>query len=337
MNKFVFSFIFTSTLVFVPTTGLAFSDITISDPIYPDTTYLEQHNIFKGYDDGSFGRNKLINRAEALKTILTAAEVKLPEELPAASFSDVPRDTWFTPYVDYAASKGIISGDGNSTQFSPGRTVNKAEFVKMLMKAFDIDPKKYDLSEIKVNDVPDEVWFAPYMKFGIKFKVLTLDESGNINPGKELTRGDSAQLIFSMLRRGKGLKPQTLLNLAELHLIKSLEFIDKGDIPTAALLISIAEKYSAYALEILPENNVVQSAEKVVSALKSIVGAFASKQNAKYDDIIANAKQAWKMADESFKLNANNKNLSEKIKKIASSMADKARAAKAGKAGKEQQ
>ncbi len=328
-TRYLLSFGLLSFIIF-PLKSLAFTDITIADHLYPDTTYLEQHEVFKGYDDGSFGRNRLINRVEALKTILTAAEAEIAEQYDGVKdFSDVPAGIWFEKYVKHSAANGIVSGDADGDTFSPNRNVNKAEFLKMLMLAFEIDPTQYDLSDITIKDTPDEIWFAPYMKFGVKFHIFSLDSNGNGNPGKELTRGEVAQLIFSMLRQGRGLEPQTLLNLAEIHLIKALEFIDKEDIPTASLLVSISEKYATYSLEILPENAIVQSADKIVSSLKSLVGAYASMNSKQYDDAVTNAKQSWQSADESFVLNAANKNLSDKIKSIAASMADKARNQKA--------
>ncbi len=324
MNKPYFKQLIIFTFLVSPTSVFAFTDINIQDEFYPATTYLEQHSIFKGYDDGSFGRDKLINRAESLKIILIAAEIEA-EEATETKFADVPKDIWFAPFINHAATLGIVSGDSTTGNFAPGRTVNKAEFIKMLMLSFEIDPTQYELGEVPISDVPDDIWFAPYLKFAVKYKIVTPDQDNNIHPGKELTRGEAADLIFSMLRQGKGLNPQTLLNLAEIHLIKSIEFIEKQEIGTAAVLVSIAEKFSTYALELLPQNSIVLSADKVVKALKNITGAYIAGSEGRIEEVIATSKQAWNLADESFNLNDKNQTLTDKIKTIASQIATKAR------------
>ena len=156
----------------LPPSTKAFSDVTIGDTLYAPTTYLEQIKVFKGYEDGSFGKDRIINRAESLKTILTAAEHEVPEQI-ASKFTDVPADVWFGPFVNYAADLEIVSGDADTGQFAPARTVNKAEFLKMLLKAFEIDPANFTL-EASAADVPQDAWFAPYLQFAVQFNVITL-------------------------------------------------------------------------------------------------------------------------------------------------------------------
>jgi len=244
-------------------TGMAhaFSDITIGDNYYPATTYLEQVGVFKGYEDGTFGRDKLINRAEALKTIFVATETDLSETAPAS-----------------------------------------------------------------FNDVPAEAWFAPYIQFALQFNVLKPDGSNNVYPGKELTRGEVASIIFEMLHQGKGLDAQTLLNLTEDHLKVGLEYLERTEVSTAAILMSVAERFSTYTVELMPKNNIVLSANKVVESLKSIVSAYSAGAEGNMNEVVINAKQAWTLADESLQLNAKNEVLTEKLKTIASKLANDARA-----------
>lgn len=310
----------------LPLSTFAFSDITINDDFYDSATYLEAVEVFKGYDDGTFGRDKTINRAEALKTILTAAETELPEAT-TDRFSDVPSDIWFAPFVNFSASKGIVSGDDTTGLFSPGRNVNKAEFLKMLMLSFDVDPAQYPvITDVVINDVPEGIWFEPYFKFAVKFNILELDADGNVNPGLELSRGQASEILFSMVRQGKGLKPQALLNLSELHLLKAVEFMEKDATSTAQILVDVASQFSTYSLEMLPENNIVQSADKVIEAMKLLTTTYTMGAAGDLEGVIATSKEAWAKADESLQLNPQNKMLTDKIKDIAASIAAKARA-----------
>ena len=309
----------------IPTMAFAFTDITINDPYYPATTYLQQVDVFKGYADDSFGRDKLINRAEALKTIFVATETDLGEVTPA-SFPDVPGDAWFAPYVSQAANASIVSGDAGTGNFAPGRSVNKAEFLKMLTKAFEIDPAEYELTTT-ANDVPVDAWFAPYMNFALQFDIIQPDGANNASPSKELTRAEVAEIIFEMLNQGRGLDAQTLLNLTEVHLIKSLEFLEQGDIATSAILVATAERFSTYSVKVMPKNNIVLSANKVVESLKAIVSAYTAGQDGDLSGVIASAKKSFADAEESLTLNPKNAVLATKLKTIAGKLASDARAA----------
>ena len=309
----------------LPLSSFAFSDITINDDYYDSTTYLEAVEVFKGYEDGTFGRNITINRAEALKTILTAAEVEIPETT-ATQFNDVPTDIWFAPYVTYSANQNIVSGDDATGLFSPGRNVNKAEFLKMLMLSFDVDPADYPvITDVALTDVPAGIWFEPYFKFAVKFNILEADSEGNVNPGEELSRGKASEILFSMIRQGKGLKPQVLLNLSELHLLRAVEFMEQDAVSTAQVLVDVASMFSMYSLEMLPENNIVQSADLVIESMKLITTTYAMGANGNLDAVISTAQEAWAKSDESLELNPQNKVLTDKIKAIAENIAGMAR------------
>lgn len=317
-------------LLFFPLTTLAFSDITINDETYDSTTYLESVGVFKGYEDGTFGRDKTINRAEALKTILTAAETPIPDTALTGSFEDVPEGIWFAPFVNHSADLGIVKGDDATGLFSPGRNVNKAEFLKMMMLAFEIDPSQYPIiKDTKVQDVPEGIWFEPYFQFAVKFKILTLDGEGNSNPSEMLSRAGASELLFSMIRQGKGLKPQELLNLSEIHLLRAVEYMEQDAVSTSTILVNIAGLYTQYGLEILPENNIVQSANKVVEAMKSVTQTYAQGAEGNLDEVIRLSQDAWAKSDESLQLNPQNKVLTDKIKEIAEGIAAKARAQQA--------
>lgn len=310
----------------LPLSTFAFSDITINDDYYDSTTYLEAVEVFKGYDDGTFGRDKTINRAEALKTILTAAEAEIGE-VDEAKFTDVPTDIWFAPFVNHSAQQGIVTGDDTTGLFSPGRNVNKAEFLKMLMLSFDVDPAQYPvITDVVINDVAEGIWFEPYFKFAVKFNILAVDADGNVNPGLELSRGQAAEILFSMVRQGKGLKPQALLNLSELHLLKAVEFMKQDATSTAQILVDVAGQFSIYSLEMLPENKIVQSADKVIEAMKLLTTTYSMGAEGNLQEVIDTSKSAWAKADESLQLNPQNKVLTDKIKDIAASIAEKARA-----------
>ncbi|MFH1375863.1 MAG: S-layer homology domain-containing protein, partial [Patescibacteria group bacterium] len=85
-----------------------------------------------GYPDGSFQPANSVNRAEAMKMILSAAN--LSGTAPSSTFSDVPSGAWFAPFVNYAAELEIVNGYPDGT-FGPDKLVTRAEIAKMIMNA----------------------------------------------------------------------------------------------------------------------------------------------------------------------------------------------------------
>jgi len=309
---------------FVPFIGIdAFSDVSIQDWQYKSVEYLSNQGVIKGYEDNTFRPNNSVNRAEALKIILSATEKDLKAST-KITFTDVPSDAWFAPFVQYGVENSVISDNGGD--FAPGREVNKAEFIKMLLSAFDVDPSKYSLDEIVINDVKADDWFSPHLKFAVKFKLIKLDADGNVFPAKTLNRGETTQIIFNILESGRGLKPQILLNIIEEKLIDSIKALETDSLLDASLNVSVAHNFSEIALTLLPSNTIVQAAEKTAIAVKNLVGAYAAAQNGLIEDIITASKQAWAAADASIQLNPDQADMANEIKNFAASLANKARA-----------
>jgi mannan endo-1,4-beta-mannosidase len=68
--------------------------------------FLYDHGVVKGYDNGTFGPNLAINRAEIMKIIL---ESSVDGNIGSGEncFSDV-HDEWFARYICYAKIHGMI-------------------------------------------------------------------------------------------------------------------------------------------------------------------------------------------------------------------------------------
>ena len=96
--------------------------------------------IIQGYPDGTFRPHDPVNRAEALKILLRAARftVWADEERVPTPFSDVPPDSWFTPYVEQAYGLQFVEGypdpegDPSGRLFRPDQSVTRAEAAKLV-------------------------------------------------------------------------------------------------------------------------------------------------------------------------------------------------------------
>ena len=89
-----------------------------------------------------------------LSSLLLAAAIllsvaALPVSAADQNFNDVPDTHWAYSYIQSAAADGVMNGTGEGN-FSPAKTLTRAEFIVMMMRAFypnDIAPKEAELKD----------------------------------------------------------------------------------------------------------------------------------------------------------------------------------------------
>jgi len=111
-----------------------FNDVSNIAWFAPYVYKLQELEIIKGYSDNTYKPEKIVNRAEALKMILEASGEKVFTG--KQSFSDVPADAWFEPYVAYAFSQGIVKGI-SADSFNPEGKVTRGQVSKMISLVLD--------------------------------------------------------------------------------------------------------------------------------------------------------------------------------------------------------
>jgi len=119
-------------------TSLTYKDVEIAHQYSKDINFLSANQIVQGYSDGTFKPNNKLNRAEFLK-ILVEGLVQFSASNPIDDygnqkcFTDVPANEWYTKYVCYAKTQGIVQGNPDGT-FKPDSKINLAEALKITLK-----------------------------------------------------------------------------------------------------------------------------------------------------------------------------------------------------------
>lgn len=92
--------------------------------------------IIEGYEDGTFGPDKTITRAEFAKIAVTAAGAKDTAtmlEANASNFKDVKANSWYTGWINAGESLGIFKGDANGN-FRPNDTISNQEAITVMLR-----------------------------------------------------------------------------------------------------------------------------------------------------------------------------------------------------------
>lgn len=141
-------------------------------------------DVISGYEDGTFGPDKLVTRAEITKMIVDALAKRSSAEASTEStkFADVSADHWAKGYINQGVADGFIAGMSD-TEFDPDANVTYVQAQKMLVSA--IGYETYAQAQ--------GGWPIGYKTYAASLDI-TKGISG-IKDSTELTRAQVAQMI----------------------------------------------------------------------------------------------------------------------------------------------
>ncbi len=275
-----------------------FNDVNRTHPNYTAITYLSQKGVIGGYSDGSFKPDNPINRAEVLKIILSGSGIEADEDF-GAHFPDVAEGDWFAPFVMKAKAMGFVKGNDADGTFAPGRQVNMAEFLKMLLVANAIDVSAFEGKQV-VPNIPTDAWYANYVNYAVALGITPRDSEGNVDAAKPLTRGQVVDMMYLLSIIQNGTDTQFLLSRAESEMAQIEVYIAANMVPYAKNASDLAVDLTQQAYKNMPTNNVVLGAAKIARAYDWLVDAFVlgiqgnNEESAQVaNDAIDKATEAW--------------------------------------------
>jgi len=329
------SILFLFALLF-PSIGLAagdtFSDLPEDHYAYEAVMFLKDQGVISGYDDGSFKPNNPVNRAEALKIIITplvtAEQIELAKKANTV-YSDISQDDWYKPYVELARVSGIVDGPPEKEVFNGGNPVIKVEFMKMVQEAFGADPKTA-FSEIVLPLAQDvnntDEWYYPYMRYGMTTSMTMISAEGMLEPAKQLTRAETAVLLYRYIMYEQSRRTQALLSEAENEILIVLSFLEQNNIEEAEFASARALLAARGAHASRPDEGVVQGAVKITESFRSLVRGYRAGINKNYEETIRLAGESWNLAETAKQKDTGIEAIVAQVQAISKSMADSARA-----------
>ena len=147
-----------------------------------------------GYDDGTFGPDSRMTRAEAAQMFYN---LLLDKEVPVTvSFQDVPADAWYADAVNTLASLGIITGVGDD-RYEPDRAITRAEFTVIAMRFAKLPAGGQNI----FSDVSAEDWYYEQVVGAVAYGWIGGYSDGTFRPKETITRAEVTAIVNRMLGR----------------------------------------------------------------------------------------------------------------------------------------
>ena len=118
-----------------------------------------------------------------------------PETSGNIPFTDVSESHWASDYIERLYETGVINGV-NETEFAPSNSVQRQDFVKILIGALEMEL-------LKVNsvftDVPNDAYFKPYIMTAYENKLISGISEDIFGVGANIKREDAAVIMDRVL------------------------------------------------------------------------------------------------------------------------------------------
>ncbi|MMZ60782.1 Endo-1,4-beta-xylanase A precursor [compost metagenome] len=111
------------------------------------------------------------------------------------TFADVANH-WSKTEVNDMGSRMIVSGVSNNT-FEPDRSITRAEFAAVVVRALGLKPGEGSNS---FSDVSDSDWYADVVKTASSYSLIGGYEDGTFRPQERITRQEAMALIARAMK-----------------------------------------------------------------------------------------------------------------------------------------
>ncbi|MHA6483331.1 S-layer homology domain-containing protein [Paenibacillus sp. strain BS8-2] len=109
------------------------------------------------------------------------------------TFKDVPADYWAAPAIELLAARGIVTGV-SADEFQPKRSVTRAEFAALLVRALGLNAEKDQA--VPFIDVDASDWYAYPVRVAYENGLVTGKSTDRFAPDDIITRQEVAAVLM---------------------------------------------------------------------------------------------------------------------------------------------
>lgn len=169
--------------------------------------YLASRSIINGYEDGTFGPEKEITRAEFVTLLVTMLQIEAPPAY--SSFKDVNQGDWYYNAVITGADHRLIEGY-DTGEFKPNDKISREEVAVVLERLMrqrlgidvSITDQETDSLLRKFEDADAVSWWAKKaVAVNIKLDAMNGMTERELAPLNKATRAQIAALLYKIITR----------------------------------------------------------------------------------------------------------------------------------------
>ncbi|MDD4171904.1 MAG: DUF4430 domain-containing protein [Syntrophomonas sp.] len=181
----------------------AFSDLYNVKWAQEAISYLSRQNILSGYGDGSFRPLEEVSREQLITMLMRSLEPGF--EAAESSFTDVPGQAWFAPYVGAAQKAGITRGIGGGL-FGTGTSIRRQDMAvmadKMALRAGIPLGTRGDIASPTFVDAATISDYAVSSIDRLRIAgIIAGKADGRFDPIGSCTRAEAAVIIYGLIKR----------------------------------------------------------------------------------------------------------------------------------------
>lgn len=175
------------------TQNVIFKDIDNTYWAYDSISKMYKLGVITGYADGNFLPEANVTRAEFVKMLVSALNIK--SEKYENSFVDVDENDWYYSPVVIGYNAGIIGGK-EVNKFSPNDNITRQEMSTIIYRALLLKNKSFDVNELSFSDAKDIDSYAVDAITALNSKgIVTGYETGRFLPKNNASRAEATVII----------------------------------------------------------------------------------------------------------------------------------------------
>jgi hypothetical protein len=117
--------------------------------------------------------------------------------LDSAAFTDVPANHPYAAAIEWAKSRGILQGYPDGT-FRPDNSVNRAEFLKIVLTAKEVVTANDD-APLGFSDVDNRAWYARFIRFAKQTGIIQGYPDGTFRPEQSVNFAEALKMAYVAL------------------------------------------------------------------------------------------------------------------------------------------
>lgn len=172
-----------------------FTDVSRLDSYYAAVRYVYNRRLFQGVSSTKFAPAAPLTRAMFVTVLGRMCQVRT-DDFTDSVFDDVPAGQWYTPYVEWAAEKGLVNGIGEN-RFDPMGEITHEQMIKIVAQlGQSLRCGKTDTSDTLIlfedrSEISE--WAIDSVAYCVANQLI--DNSGKLLPVISSSRAEAAEIV----------------------------------------------------------------------------------------------------------------------------------------------